>query len=154
MFVLSGLAKFLRNASLVALILPTILAGCASDDGPTSAEAGQVLKSHVLQLLKERNAQNVTVMDQGGKNIPCADGLFKQTFAATGVDVAKETDSGNIRAALLGALGRVASYVVVDAGSLSNPVMVKNSSTRTRLVLDSPSKGVYQITGETDCLAS
>ncbi|GAA1264895.1 hypothetical protein GCM10009677_15970 [Sphaerisporangium rubeum] len=107
-----------------------------------------------MQLLKERNAQNVTILDQGEESRECSDGRFKRTFAASGTDVAKDTSPENIRAALLGALNRVAAYVVVDAGPLSSPVTVMNSTTRTRLVLDSPSKGVYKITGETDCLSS
>lgn len=142
-----------RNALPLALSL-MVLAGCASDDGPTAAEAGRVLKNHVMQLLKERNAQNVTILDQGEESRECSDGRFKRTFAASGTDVAKDTSPENIRAALLGALNRVAAYVVVDAGPLSSPVTVMNSTTRTRLVLDSPSKGVYKITGETDCLSS
>ncbi|GLX03644.1 hypothetical protein [Microbispora sp. NBRC 16548] len=136
-------------ALLLALLTST---ACTSEDSPTAAQAGQTLKKHVLQLLKERNAQNVTITDPGGKNIPCGDGKAKQTFAATGEDIAPRTSPENIRAALLGAVERVATYKVVDAGSLSKPVHVVNDSTRTQLVLDAPGNGIYAVSGETRCL--
>ncbi|MEU7884161.1 hypothetical protein AB0B54_01550 [Microbispora bryophytorum] len=138
-------------ALLLALLSST---ACTSDDSPTAAEAGQTLKKHVLQLLKERNAQNVSITDPGGKNIPCGDGKAKQTFAATGEDLASRTTPENIRAALLGAVERVATYEVVDASALSNPVHVVNESTRTELVLDAADNGIYLVSGETTCLSA
>lgn len=136
-------------ALLLALLTAT---ACTSEETPTAAEAGQTLKKHILQLLEERNAQNVTITDPGGKNIPCGDGEAKQTFAAKGEDLAHGTSPENIRAALLGAVERVAAYKAVDVGSLSDPVHVVNDSTRTELVLDASGTGLYAVSGETKCL--
>jgi hypothetical protein len=144
----------LRPLAAVLLLGLFTSTACTSDDSPTAAQAGQTLKKHVLQLLKERNAQNVSITDPGGKNIPCGDGKAKQTFAATGEDLASRTTPENIRAALLGAVERVATYEVVDAGALSNPVHVVNESTRTELVLDAAGNGIYSVSGETTCLSA
>lgn len=152
MLVMCRLVKGFRKVAPLVLITPLILTACGNSD-PTPTQAGQTLKNHILLLLKERNAQNVMILDPGGKDIPCPDGQSKQTFAATGADTAQDTSPSNMRSALLGALGRVASYKVVDVGSMTNPIKVVNDSTRTRLVLDSPASGMYKISGETDCLA-
>ncbi|MBB4702839.1 hypothetical protein [Sphaerisporangium siamense] len=154
MLILSSPVKLRRKGAVIALLVPLALTACTSDEGPTAAQAGQTLKNHILQLLKERNAQNVTITEPGGRNIPCADGRAKQIFAATGTDVAKTTTPDNVRSALLGALNRVAPYNVVDAGPLSAPIHVQNDATKTKLLLDSPAVGVYAVSGETDCLAS
>ena len=82
-----GAPLSVRLRPITAALLLTLLTACTSEDSPTAAQAGQTLKKHVLQLLKERNAQNVTITDPGGKNIPCGDGKAKQTFAATGLDL-------------------------------------------------------------------
>ncbi|MEU8172634.1 hypothetical protein AB0C14_07145 [Microbispora hainanensis] len=94
----------------------------------------------------------MTITDPGGKTIPCGDGKAKQTFAATGEDVARKTSPENIRAALLGAVERVTTYKVVDVGPLSAPVHVVNDATRTELVLDASGNGIYVVSGDTRCL--
>lgn len=152
MFGLFSPVQLRRTAVGAALLTTLTVSGCTSDDGPTAAQAGQTLKTHILQLLKERNADSITVTDPGGKNIPCGEGKAKQTFAATGNDTARKTSPENMRSALLGALDRVAIYKIVNAGPLSNAVHVVNDTTRTQLLLDSPTSGVYQVSGETMCL--
>ncbi|XVQ83347.1 hypothetical protein ACQP2K_31590 [Microbispora siamensis] len=135
-------------ALLLALLTST---ACTTEDSPTAAQAGQTLKKHILQLLKERNAQNITITDPGGKNIPCGAGKAKQTFAATGTDLWPGTEPAALNDMLLGALKRVGDYqIVVEAES---PVRVTSRSTRTILRLNSREKGRYLVQGETECLS-
>ncbi|WP_203951432.1 hypothetical protein [Planotetraspora mira] len=135
----------------MAVAIPLALTGCDSDDGPTAAQAGQTLKNHILQLLKERDARDVTITDPGGQNIPCGDGKAKQTFAATGRGF-PQTEPDDQIGALVGALKRVAQYEIVDPGGSGKPVRMRNTTTRTSLVLGSPANGLYSVSGETQCL--
>ncbi|MEU8268871.1 hypothetical protein AB0B89_17075 [Sphaerisporangium sp. NPDC049002] len=148
---LTSPVKLRRKAAVLALLTPLTLTACTSDKGPTAAQAGQTLKSHILQLLKERNAQELTITDPGGKDIACADGKAKQTFAATGNDL-PERSSETLRSMLLGALNHVAPYKIVSPDGLDKPIRVSSDSFNTILVLDSSSSGVYVVSGETTCL--
>ncbi|MEU6414961.1 hypothetical protein [Microbispora sp. NPDC046933] len=135
-------------ALLLALLTST---ACTTENSPTAAQAGQTLKKHVLQLLEERNAQNVTITDPGGKNIPCGDGKAKQTFAATGVDL-PERRPETLRSMLLGTVEHLAEYKVVKVETMEQPVRVADETARTVLILDSPRNGRYAVSGETECL--
>jgi len=134
----------------VALVL--LVAGCTADDGPTLDEAGQTLKAHILATLKERNAQDVTVTDPGGKNISCGDDSAKRTFAATGRDLANRADAEALNTMLVGSLNAVAPYEVVSADAQGQPIRVVSKATRTILVFESPGDGLYVVRGETECL--
>ncbi|MFC7381471.1 hypothetical protein [Sphaerisporangium rhizosphaerae] len=140
-----------RGAVLILLVL-LALAACTAEKGPTVTQAGQTLKTHILQALKERQAQNVNITDPGGRNISCAQGKAKQTFAATGNDL-PERRPETLRSMLLGTVERIAPYEIDDAESFDKPIRVSSDSLRVTLVLDSPSSGVYAISGETECLA-
>jgi hypothetical protein len=148
----SSRARLRRNVAALLLLVTLALSGCTSDNGPTASQAGQTLKSHILQLLKERNAQNVTITDPGGKNIPCASGKAKQTFAATGDDLPERAPDALVDS-LLGALKRVAPYGIVSAGEPGSPVRMQDKDAHTILVLSSPGNGRYLVSGETFCLA-
>jgi hypothetical protein len=149
----------LRHGILVLTLASLALTGCAdespapvpAESGPTAAQAGRTLKQHILQLLKERNAQHVTITDPGGKNIPCADGKAKQTFAATGEDL-PERRPETLRSMLLGSVGHVAPYKVSHLDTMDTPIRVVDSGSKTMLVLDSSASGVYVVSGETECL--
>ncbi|MEU9884144.1 hypothetical protein [Sphaerisporangium sp. NPDC051011] len=149
---MSSRAKLCGRALALAL-LPSLafFAACTSDKGLTVAQAGQNLQSHVLQLLKERNAGNVTVTDPGGKNVSCAGGKVKRTFAATGTDLPQRKPDALVDS-LLGALKRVATYEIISTGEPGQPIRVENKSAGTILVLSSPTSGVYDVHGETVCL--
>ncbi|WP_370019984.1 hypothetical protein [Planotetraspora sp. GP83] len=129
------------------------LTGCTSDKGPTAAQAGQTLKNHILQLLKERNAQDITITDPGGRNIPCPDGKAKQTFAATGKDLPQRRPDVLVDS-LVGALKRVAPYEIVSVADPGGSVRVRNTAAQTILLLGSPANGQYSVSGETQCLAA
>ncbi|MGI5156161.1 hypothetical protein [Microbispora sp. CA-102843] len=135
-------------ALLLALLTST---ACTTENSPTAAQAGQTLKKHILQLLEERNAQNVTITDPGGKNIPCGDGKAKQTFAATGQDLPQRGPAALVDS-LVGALKRVAPYDITAVGDPGEPVRVRNNAAHTLLTLASPRNGQYLVSGETECL--
>jgi hypothetical protein len=144
----------LRHTAAAAALLTTLtlsLSGCTGEAEPTAAEAGQTLKTHILELLKERVADDITITDPGGKNIPCGDDRAKQTFAATGKDL-PERKPDALRAMLLGTLGRIADYKITNPESTNEPIHVASESLRTNLILDAPSNGIYAISGETQCL--
>ncbi|GII78781.1 hypothetical protein Sru01_37630 [Sphaerisporangium rufum] len=150
-----NLSRFLRPMGkyvVLSLVAIFSLVACASDGSPTLPQASQTLKTHILRLLKERNARNVMVTDPGGKSISCADGKAKQTFSATGMDLDNKMSPENIRTALLGALPRVAEYRIVDGKSLERAIVVENKKEGAKLTLDSLRPGVYKVSGETLCL--
>ncbi|WP_152990520.1 hypothetical protein [Sphaerimonospora mesophila] len=141
---------------IIAVVTLTLVAasGCTSNETPTAAQAGQTLKKHILQLLKERNAQNITITDPGGKNIPCADGRVKQTFGATGSDLPDRRPDALVDA-LLGALKRVAPYRITSfADHPGDPITVQSESSQTILTLSAPTNGKYVVSGETKCLST
>ncbi|WP_248963898.1 hypothetical protein [Sphaerisporangium perillae] len=148
---LSSPVKLCRKAAALVLLAPLVLTACTSGESPTSSQAGQTLKTHILQLLKERNADNIAITDPGGKNIPCAKDKAKQTFAASGRDLPERKPDALIDS-LLGALKRVAPYQIVSSGTPGQPIRVENKTTRTILVLGSPVNGKYVVSGETQCL--
>ncbi|MFG1876810.1 hypothetical protein ACGFIV_18385 [Sphaerisporangium sp. NPDC049003] len=149
---LTSPVKLRRKAAVLALLTPLSLTACTSDKGPTAAQAGQTLKAHILQLLKERNAKSVTISDPGGKDIPCAEGKAKQTYAATGRDLEAGTAPDALNDMMLGAVKRVGDYSIVDGNGGIGTVTVADNSTATVLLLNSHTKGEYSIRGETECL--
>ncbi|WP_371783647.1 hypothetical protein [Streptosporangium subroseum] len=130
----------------------TLLAvsGCA-DNGPTAAEAGETLKSHITELMKERHALDVRITDSGGRDVACGEGKAKRTFAAIGRDPAPQTEPDMLNDLLLGALSRVASYrIAEDRGNA--PIRLANDEYKTVIILESPGNGQYAVRGETECL--
>ncbi|GII62538.1 hypothetical protein Skr01_26230 [Sphaerisporangium krabiense] len=153
MLILSSPAKLRRKATVVALLVPLALTACTSDKGPTVAQAGQTLKSHILQLLKESNAQNVTIADPGGKNIPCEEGKAKQTFAAIAVDSESLSKPQIVKDGLISALSRVAPYKIVSDGFDDKPIQLENAATGTILYIGSSGHGEIDVRGQTQCLS-
>jgi hypothetical protein len=152
MLVLSRAVKLCCKAAVLVLLTSLALAACTSDKGPTAAQAGQTLKNHILQLLKERTAVDVKITDPGGKDIPCGEGKAKQTFAATGRDTLGSDDPEALNALMVGALSRIAHYKVVSSDAPGRPVRVSDSATKTTLIFSSPGRSLYVVGGETDCL--
>ncbi|MGI5486980.1 hypothetical protein [Microtetraspora malaysiensis] len=137
----------------MALLASPVLAGCNAEKVPTASEAGKTLQVDVLHLLREVTAQNVTIIDSGGKEIPCGEGKAKQTFSATGQDVSPKRARYTLRVMLVGALRGVDGYVVDGVPDpLNQPVRVKSESKKVALALDSPEDGTYVVGGETQCL--
>jgi hypothetical protein len=146
-----NLSRSAWSRHTVAVLVLLVVAACSSNDEPTAAEAGLTLKTQILELLKQRNADDVTITDPGGRNIPCGEGKAKQTFAATGKDL-PERKPDILRSMLLGTLDHIAQYEITNPESVNKPIRVANSTLKTILVLDSPSNGLYAVSGETECL--
>jgi ABC-type Fe3+-hydroxamate transport system substrate-binding protein len=149
-----GLLHFLfvcRSVGMLVLLCSLIVSACSNDASPTAGEAARTLKSHILQLLEQRNAQEVTVTDPGGAAIPCGEGKVKRTFAATGKDL-PERGPETLRSMLLGTVESIAPYSIVEPHDFSHAIRVSSDTSRTVLILDSPADGTYLVRGETECL--
>lgn len=139
-----------RGGAVCAVMVLVAVSGCG-ESGPTAAEAGETLKNHITELMKQRHALDIRITDSGGRDIACGEGKAKRTFAATGRDPAERTGSDMLNDLLLGALSRVAPYrIVEDRGDA--PIRLANDKYKTVIVLESPGGGKYGVRGETECL--
>lgn len=139
------------GVAVCAVTLLTV-AGCG-ESGPTAAEAGETLKSHITRLMKQRYALDVQITDPGGRDIPCGEGKAKRTFAAVGRDPVTERDGDGLNTLLLGTLSGVAPYrIAEDRGNA--PIKLVNDEYKTKIVLESPGNGHYAVKGETECLST
>ncbi|MEU4537023.1 hypothetical protein AB0G15_19355 [Streptosporangium sp. NPDC023825] len=144
------MARFVWRGFLACAAMVLTVSGCG-ESGPTAAEAGETLKSHITELMKERHALDVRITDSGGRDISCGEGKAKRTFAAIGTDPAPRTSGDMLNDLLLGALSRVAPYrIAEDRGNA--PIRLANDEYKTVIVLESPGNGQYGVRGETECL--
>ncbi|MFF5114707.1 hypothetical protein [Streptosporangium sp. NPDC000509] len=144
------MTRFVWRGVLACTFMVLAVSGCG-DSGPTAAEAGETLKSHITELMKERHALDVRITDSGGRDIPCGEGKAKRTFAATGTYGTGKLRADSLNTLLLGSLSGVAPYrIVEDRGNA--PLKLANDEYKTRLTLESPGDGQYAVRGETECL--
>ncbi|MFF4987703.1 hypothetical protein ACFY19_10970 [Streptosporangium saharense] len=126
--------------------------GCG-ESGPTAAQAGETLKTHITKLMEKSHVLDVRITDPGGRDVSCGDGRAKRTFAATARDAAPQRGPDTLNDFLLGALSRVADYrIVEDHGR--GPIRLANDEYKTVIILESPTNGQYGVRGETECLPS
>ncbi|MFD0883092.1 hypothetical protein ACFQ08_00730 [Streptosporangium algeriense] len=126
------------------------MTGCG-ESGPTTAQAGETLKTHITELMRQRHALDVQVTDPGERDIPCGEGKAKRTFAATAKDGDTKRGADSLNTLLLGTLSAVADYrIVEDRGDA--PLKLASEKYKTRMTLESPGNGQYAVTGETECL--
>ncbi|MCC5579046.1 hypothetical protein IMZ11_25810 [Microtetraspora sp. AC03309] len=144
------MARLVRLGVTVCAAALLAVSGCG-DRGPTAAQAGETLKRHITELMKEGHVLDVKITDPGGRDIPCGEGKARRTFAATARDAAPEREPGVLNDVLNGALTRVAPYrIIEDHGGAA--VTVANKEYRTVLFLESSANGQYKVRGETECL--
>ncbi|WP_329093002.1 MULTISPECIES: hypothetical protein [unclassified Streptosporangium] len=139
------------SAAIVALGV-LVLGACSSEPpGPTVAQAEVTLKADIDWLVKSTHAKDVTVTDEGGKDIPCGEGMAKRTYGVAGVDASSVDEPVIIFNMLTGGLGRRGYKVVsVDWKTPSNE-SVKGES-RVKITVDSSKKKRFELSGETQCL--
>ncbi|WP_189239004.1 hypothetical protein [Planomonospora parontospora] len=144
------MARFVRQGVLICAMTLLAVSGCAEKE-PTAAEAGETLKLHITELMKQRHALDVKITDPGERDIPCGEGRAKRTFAATGKDSAPQRKPDGLNDLLLGALSRVAPYEIIEDHG-NGPIKLANNEYNTVIILDSPADGQYGARGETECL--
>lgn len=138
---------------LAAMTAFTLVAGCGGggDPGPSAAQAGETLKTHITQLMTKADLRDFDVTDPGGKDVPCGDEGTKRTY---GVKSTFRMDTEVLIAELVGTLKDVWGYkvdhVVVP---YQGKTVLKLASARTTVTLDLPETDVLTVTGETDCVA-
>ncbi|MFF4414898.1 hypothetical protein ACFYY8_20420 [Streptosporangium sp. NPDC001559] len=144
------MGRSVRLGVAVCAVTLLTVAGCG-DSGPTAAEAGETLKAHITELMKESHVLDVKVTDPGGRDIPCAEGRAKRTFAATARDSAPQSDPDGLNTFMVGALSSVAPYRIVDDPG-NAPIRLANEEYKTVIIFESPANGQYAVRGETECL--
>jgi hypothetical protein len=144
------MARLVRHAVLVGVLALLALTGCGTDE-PTAAEAGETLKAHITQMMKEANARGMQVTDPGGKDIACDEGRVKCTYAVTGRDLTEKSTPDLLNGFLVGALTRVAPYEVVGDPS-KPPIRLASEEYKTMVIMESPANGQFGVRGETECL--
>ncbi|MFI7642792.1 hypothetical protein [Nonomuraea sp. NPDC049400] len=136
--------------AMAALALAT---SCSTPDtGPTAAQAGETLKAHITQLMRETGLRNVEVTDPGGKDVSCGEGRTKRTYGA------KSTFDGNgevlinqLTGTLTGTWGYKVDRVFIPD---SAKTILKLAPSRTVVTLDLPTEHEVAVVGETDCVKS
>ena len=151
------MARFFRQGVMVCIVLGMV-AGCGDKTQdppkrPTVAQAGETLKLHIMALMEKINAQDVKIIDQGGRDIPCGEGLAKRAFAITGRSLSQNIRPYSLNLDLVGMLNSVASYQIVEEHG-PGPIRMARSVDGTVIILDSPANGQYQVRGETECLSA
>lgn len=138
---------------LAAMTAFTLVAGCGGggDPGPSAAQAGETLKTHITQLMTKADLRDFDVTDPGGKDVPCGDEGTKRTY---GVKSTFRMDPEVLIARLVGALTSTWGYeieqvFVPDRGK----TVLKLASARTTVTVDLPETDVLTVTGETDCVS-
>ncbi|MCG5217911.1 hypothetical protein [Streptosporangium sp. KLBMP 9127] len=144
------MARLVRHGVMVGVAALLMVSGCGESE-PTAAEAGETLKRHITELMKQRHVLEVNITDPGGRDIPCGEGRAKRTFAATGRHASPKIDGDGLNTLLIGALDSVAQYrIVEDIGDA--PIRLANEEYKTLLILESRGNGQYGVRGETECL--
>ncbi len=139
----------------IAVVAVSVLSGCGDNARrqPTAAQAGEVLKRHIDQTLKNALAEDIKITDPGGKDIPCGNGKYKHTYAVEARAGVGSGDSEIITVALVGALSHVADYDLVGPSGRLTEEEAVSAEYYTRLNLSSPAKGKMVARGETECLS-
>ncbi|GLX08284.1 hypothetical protein [Microbispora sp. NBRC 16548] len=141
------------------LIVPLTLAAglmmsACSEPEPTAAEAGQVLKTHIDQTMKNVRAVDVKVTDPGGKDIACGDGKYKRTYAVKATSGAGSGNPETVILMLVSALKGAGDYELIGTDVNAATQEAVNAQYHTRITVSSPAQGKIAAQGETDCLPS
>ncbi|GAA3712622.1 hypothetical protein GCM10022224_092730 [Nonomuraea antimicrobica] len=132
-------------------MLLALVAGCGGGDpGPTAAQAGETLKTHITELIGETGLKDVQVTDPGGKDVSCGEEGAKRTYAVKSTFRGEDT----------GLIGEMAGALTLNWGYKVDKVftpesyktILKLASARTTVTLDMPVMGDVVVSGETSCI--
>ncbi|NRQ36034.1 hypothetical protein HII36_29995 [Nonomuraea sp. NN258] len=140
-----------RSWRTLAVLAVLAAASCsAPDPGPTAAQAGQTLKSHIGQLMRLPRLHDVAVTDPGGADVACGAGGVKRTYAAGArFDGDPELLVDLLTGRMTGTWGyRVERVFIPD----SVKTVLRLAPARVTVTLDVPADDRATITGETDCV--
>lgn len=143
-----------RQAVLVSLFTALVLSGCSNDtsnDTPTVAEAGETLKAHITEVLRQVEAHDIVVTASGEKDIPCGKGRAKRIYSAQGKDSWEKRDSAIMNTIMFAKLVDIAPYSLAG-GHGARFIRVSNADLGVTITLHSSKNGQYAIAGETYCL--
>jgi hypothetical protein len=134
-----------------AMMAFAVVTGCAeSDPGPTAAQAGETLKTHIDELMAEAGLRDFQVTDPGGKDVPCGAEGKKRTY---GVKSSFQSDAESLIGQLTGTLTSMWGYTVEEVFVPdTGKTVLKLTRSRTTVTLDLPAEQVVTVTGETDCV--
>lgn len=144
------MGRSVRLGVAVCAVALLTVAGCG-DSGPTAAEAGETLKVHITELMKESYVLDVRITDPGGRDVPCGEGKAKRTFAAVAKDAVPEREPNGRNIYMVGVLSSVAPYRAVDYRA-NAPIRLVNDEYKTVIILEASANGQYAVRGETECL--
>ncbi|MEV0230239.1 hypothetical protein [Nonomuraea sp. NPDC050786] len=136
---------------VLAMAVLALATSCSkADAGPTAAQAGETLRSHITQLMRQTGLRDVEVTDPGGKDVSCGGGGTKRTYGA------RSTFDGGGDGFLLEMTGRLTSTwgykVDMASATASHKTVFKLASSRTTVTVDMPTEHEITVVGETDCV--
>jgi hypothetical protein len=147
--------KHLSSLPLViGLLAAGTAAGCDGDHGPTTTQAGNVLKQHITSLASGINARDINVTQNEMSKEGCSKNKEKYLYS---IKAAKHLDGGDAPDLLVtlmtGHLSRIATYEITKYEPNTSPTTaLHDKQTHTNLVLSSPGRAQIVISGATDCL--
>lgn len=121
--------------------------------GPTAAQAGATLKTHITSLVQQLGTKNLKVTDPG-QSLPCGSKRAKQTYAVTGNDTSlsnsKPTTLVDFMTGFL--VAQENPYKVVAARHDIAWSKLANTTAHVQIAVSSPSPRKFSISGQTECL--
>jgi hypothetical protein len=137
--------------SVLAMATLAFLTSCSKPDtGPTAAQAGETLKSHITQLMRQTGLRDVEVTDPGGKDVSCGAGGTKRTYGARSTfEGDGEVLVNQLTGTLTGTWGYKVDRVFVPSSART---ILKLARSRTTVTLDLPTGHEVTVVGETDCV--
>jgi hypothetical protein len=135
----------------IAALIP--LAGFG-DKGHTAAWTGTLLKDEIDLVLYDSYAQDMKVIDDGSRDIPCGTERAKRRYEVTatryhpGLD-----DPTELVDEITGTLLAIYKLTNRRTGPEGEPTSaLRDKKNHTTITVSSPRRGQIQITGITDCL--
>ncbi|MEV0831263.1 hypothetical protein [Nonomuraea rubra] len=141
-----GVWRWAAAVGAVAVVI-----GCSTGErGPTVEQAGLTLQEHITELMESVGAEEMVVIDPGGRDVACGVDGVKRTY---GVRSTLNRSDRHLLAEMVGRLSMTWSYEVDKPYGPGLPrTTVKLASSRVSITLETPSDHEVLAVGETDCI--